>query len=68
MAVESVASVLWCGPQVHRIDHSVLPQRHDKEYSDWFLLWDVFFGTHYHPARDEFPPTGVEGDKETKSL
>jgi hypothetical protein len=26
------------------------------------------FGTYYHPARDEFPPTGVPGETEFKSF
>jgi sterol desaturase/sphingolipid hydroxylase (fatty acid hydroxylase superfamily) len=60
--------VLWCGPQIHRIHHSVLPQHRDKNYAVWFPLWDVLFGTYYHPARDEFPPTGVKGETEIKSL
>jgi sterol desaturase/sphingolipid hydroxylase (fatty acid hydroxylase superfamily) len=63
-----IASVLWCGPQVHRIHHSLLPQHIDKNFATWFPLWDVLFGTYYHPARDEFPPTGVKGEAEVKSL
>jgi sterol desaturase/sphingolipid hydroxylase (fatty acid hydroxylase superfamily) len=26
-------------------------------------MWDVLFGTYYHPRRGEFPTTGVEGTK-----
>jgi sterol desaturase/sphingolipid hydroxylase (fatty acid hydroxylase superfamily) len=62
------ASVLWCSPQVHRIHHSRLPHHHDKNFASVFPLWDVLFGTFYAPARDEFPPTGVEGETEIQSF
>jgi hypothetical protein len=35
-----------------------------KNFVAFFPIWDILFGTYYHPARDEFPPTGVEGEKE----
>jgi sterol desaturase/sphingolipid hydroxylase (fatty acid hydroxylase superfamily) len=62
------ASVLWCGPQVHRIHHSRLLQHQDKNFAAAFPLWDVLFGTYYAPARDEFPPTGVDGEPEIQHL
>jgi len=62
------ASVIWCTPQVHRIHHSCLPQHRDKNFAFVFPLWDVIFGTYYPPKRDEFPPTGVEGEREIGSF
>lgn len=62
------ASLFYCGPQVHRIHHSRLPQHQDKNFAFILPLWDVIFGTYYAPARDEFPPTGVEGEKEILSF
>lgn len=62
------ASALLVGPQVHRIHHSRLPQHRDKNFAAFFPLWDVIFGTYFHPSRDEFPPTGVEGEHEVQSL
>jgi sterol desaturase/sphingolipid hydroxylase (fatty acid hydroxylase superfamily) len=62
------ASVLWCTPQVHRIHHSRLPHHRDKNFASLFPLWDVLFGTYYAPARDEFPPTGVDGETEIQSF
>ena len=62
------ASRVFVGPQIHRIHHSRLPQHHDRNFSAYFPIWDVLFGTYYAPARDEFPPTGVDGEKEFKSF
>jgi sterol desaturase/sphingolipid hydroxylase (fatty acid hydroxylase superfamily) len=55
------------GPQIHRIHHSRLPAHFDKNFAGMFPLWDLLFGTYYHPERDEFPPTGIEGE-EIRSL
>jgi len=62
------ASILFCSPQVHRIHHSRLPQHQDKNFAFALPLWDVLFGTYYAPLRDEFPPTGVDGEKEIQSF
>lgn len=62
------ASVLLVSTQIHRIHHSRLPQHRDRNFANWFPIWDILFGTYYHPARDEFPPTGVEEEKEIRSL
>jgi sterol desaturase/sphingolipid hydroxylase (fatty acid hydroxylase superfamily) len=62
------ATVLFTSSQSHRIHHSYLPQHRDKNFVAFFPIWDILFGTYYHPARDEFPPTGVEGEKEIKSV
>lgn len=62
------ASLFYCSPQVHRIHHSRLPQHRDKNFAFVLPLWDVLFGTYYAPSRNEFPATGVEGEKEIKSF
>lgn len=62
------ASLFYCSPQMHRIHHSRLPQHQDKNFAFALPLWDVLFGTYYAPLRDEFPPTGVEGEKEIESF
>jgi sterol desaturase/sphingolipid hydroxylase (fatty acid hydroxylase superfamily) len=31
-------------------------------------LWDVLFGTYYAPKWNEFPPTGVDGEREIQSF
>jgi sterol desaturase/sphingolipid hydroxylase (fatty acid hydroxylase superfamily) len=61
-------SLFYCSPQVHRIHHSCLPQHRDKNFAFVLPLWDMLFGTYYSPARDEFPPTGVQGEKEIGSF
>jgi sterol desaturase/sphingolipid hydroxylase (fatty acid hydroxylase superfamily) len=62
------ASVLFISSQTHRIHHSYLPQHRDKNFVAFFPIWDILFGTYYHPARDEFPLTGVEGEKDIQSV
>lgn len=62
------ASVLFTSSQSHRIHHSYLLQHWDKNFVAFFPIWDILFGTYYHPAPDEFPPTGVEGESEIKSV
>jgi len=62
------ASVLCTSSQTHRIHHSYLPQHLDKNFVAFFPIWDIVFGTYYHPARNEFPPTGVPGEKDIESV
>ena len=62
------ASLFFCSPQIHRIHHSRLPQHRDRNFAFILPLWDVLFGTYYAPAHDEFPPTGVDGEKEIGSF
>jgi sterol desaturase/sphingolipid hydroxylase (fatty acid hydroxylase superfamily) len=57
-----------CGPQVHRIHHSILPQHHDKNFANFFPIIDIVFGTYYKPEKDEFPPTGTESLKSDVSV
>jgi sterol desaturase/sphingolipid hydroxylase (fatty acid hydroxylase superfamily) len=56
------------GPQVHRIHHSRLARHHDRNFAAMFPIFDVIFGTYYHPARDEYPPTGVEEEPEVRTM
>jgi sterol desaturase/sphingolipid hydroxylase (fatty acid hydroxylase superfamily) len=61
-------SWLLTSPQLHRVHHSRLPEHHDKNYASVFPIWDVLFGTYYHPGPDEFPPTGVHGEDDVESV
>jgi len=62
------AAILLQAPQLHRIHHSRLPQHQDKNFANYFPILDWLFDTFYCPTRDEYPPTGVEGEKEIDSL
>jgi sterol desaturase/sphingolipid hydroxylase (fatty acid hydroxylase superfamily) len=62
------ASFLLNNPQLHRIHHSRLPQHRDKNFANYYPIWDVIFGTYYEPSRGEYPATGVEGEPEIKSF
>jgi sterol desaturase/sphingolipid hydroxylase (fatty acid hydroxylase superfamily) len=60
LSLGPLGSVL-CGPQVHRIHHSILSEHEDKNFAQFFPLIDQVFGSYYAPAPDEFPPTGELG-------
>jgi len=56
--------VMWINsPQYHRIHHSSRPEHFDKNFASILPLWDIVFGTAWRPGKDEFPPTGLGGDK-----
>ena len=60
LSLGPLSSVL-CGPQVHRIHHSRLPQHRDRNFAQYFPVLDRVFGTWHAPAAGEFPPTGADG-------
>jgi len=61
-------SWLLTSPQMHRVHHSRLPEHQNKNYASVFSILDVLFGTYYHPRRDEFPPTGVPGERDVRTI
>jgi sterol desaturase/sphingolipid hydroxylase (fatty acid hydroxylase superfamily) len=61
-------SVLFNGPQGHRIHHSRVKEHHDRNYAAFFPVWDVIFGTYHYPKRDEYPLTGVHDEKEVETF
>ena len=54
-----IFSRVLVGPQLHRIHHSILPQHREKNLAQVFPIYDILFGTYYHPQKDEYPPTGT---------
>lgn len=50
---------LIINPQIHRVHHSLELRHADKNFAAYFPILDVIFGTYYHPARNEYPETGV---------
>ncbi len=52
---------LVCGPQLHRIHHSIEPRHQHKNFAQFFPVIDILFGTYYAPGREEFPATGTTG-------
>jgi sterol desaturase/sphingolipid hydroxylase (fatty acid hydroxylase superfamily) len=55
-------------PQYHRIHHSLEPQHFNKNFCKMLPLFDVIFGTAWKPGKDEFPKTGLAGEKATGFL
>lgn len=56
------------GPQWHRVHHSIESRHQDKNFASLFPMIDVLFGTHYEPARDEYPRTGLSGERSAGQL
>jgi sterol desaturase/sphingolipid hydroxylase (fatty acid hydroxylase superfamily) len=56
---------LIAGPQWHRIHHSIRPEHRDTNFAALFPFIDRLFRTYYHPAADEYPPTGLSSHRET---
>jgi len=57
-----------CGPQLHRIHHSNLPEHRDKNFAAFFPIFDVLFGTYCKPARDTYPTTGLSDGENLNGL
>ena len=57
-----------CGPQLHRIHHSTMPQHLNKNLAQFFPVLDILFGTYYSPGPQEFPSTGTPGLTSDTSL
>ena len=55
-------------PQYHWIHHSKLPQHKDTNFSIWLPIFDLAFGSYYHPRVDEYPPTGLSSGEKTETL
>ena len=55
---------LWwlvISPDYHRIHHSIEPQHRDRNFTNWFPIWDILFGTVWRPRPGERPATGGDG-------
>jgi len=60
--------VLFNGPQGHRIHHSRLREHYDRNFAAFFPIWDLLFDTYHYPKKDEYPLTGVQGEKEVQTV
>ena len=56
---------LWINnPQWHRIHHSAQAEHRDKNFANFFPVFDLIFGTAWIPEPHDFPDVGlVAGDK-----
>jgi sterol desaturase/sphingolipid hydroxylase (fatty acid hydroxylase superfamily) len=55
---------LWwflVSPNYHRVHHSLLPEHIDRNFANWFPIWDIMFGTAVRPRWSKCPSTGVAG-------
>ncbi|MEO7324228.1 MAG: sterol desaturase family protein [Dokdonella sp.] len=52
-----------CGPQLHRIHHSIEDRHLDKNFAASFPIFDILFGTYCAPQKNEYPASGlVDGE------
>jgi sterol desaturase/sphingolipid hydroxylase (fatty acid hydroxylase superfamily) len=63
-----ILTPILTGPQLHRLHHSVLVKHHDKNFAQFFPVWDRLFGTYVAPEPGEFPPTGLASGEKIESL
>jgi sterol desaturase/sphingolipid hydroxylase (fatty acid hydroxylase superfamily) len=61
-------SLVINNPQYHRIHHSIEPRHFSKNFCKMLPVFDVIFGTAWNPGKDEFPKTGLAGEKATGFL
>lgn len=52
---------LLVSPNYHRVHHSLLPEHIDRNFANWFPVWDIMFGTAVNPRWRECPSTGFAG-------
>lgn len=58
----------FCGPQLHRIHHSMQPEHLDRNFAAFFPLFDVLFGTYCKPKPGEYPGTGLVDGEDLNGL
>ena len=51
------------GPQWHRIHHSINAEHYNKNFATFFPFIDIMFGTYYRPRKEEYPPSGLAGER-----
>jgi len=59
---------LFSVPQFHWIHHSKMPQHRDKNFAIWLPLFDIAFGSYYHPDVDEYPATGLASGEKMEAV
>lgn len=47
------------GHQFQRLHHSIEMKHRDKNFAQYFPVFDKLFSTYYKPEKDEFPKTGL---------
>jgi sterol desaturase/sphingolipid hydroxylase (fatty acid hydroxylase superfamily) len=52
---------LLVSPNYHRVHHSLAAEHIDKNFANWFPLWDIVFGTACAPRWTNCPATGFAG-------
>jgi sterol desaturase/sphingolipid hydroxylase (fatty acid hydroxylase superfamily) len=58
----SVLNYVFATPEVHRVHHRADERANRSNYSAFFVLMDLLFGTYQRPARDAVPTrVGLEG-------
>jgi sterol desaturase/sphingolipid hydroxylase (fatty acid hydroxylase superfamily) len=59
---------VFAGPQLHRIHHSRFTEHQDKNFAAFFPVYDLVFGTFWHPEKAEYPSTGLISGQNMNNL
>lgn len=52
----------------HHFHHSIYYKHYNKNFAEYFTLWDRVFDTCYIPADNEMVETGIRGTKQARNL
>lgn len=55
-------------PQFHWIHHSRMPEHRDRNFAIWLPMFDIAFGSYYHPKVDDYPATGLASGEKMESV
>jgi sterol desaturase/sphingolipid hydroxylase (fatty acid hydroxylase superfamily) len=58
----------FSAPQYHWIHHSKMPEHRDKNFAIWLPMFDIAFGSYYHPRVDEYPATGLSSGEKIETV
>jgi sterol desaturase/sphingolipid hydroxylase (fatty acid hydroxylase superfamily) len=55
-------------PQYHRIHHAANPVYGHRNFVGLFPVYDIIFGTHFRPRKDEYPSSGLASGDAARGL
>jgi sterol desaturase/sphingolipid hydroxylase (fatty acid hydroxylase superfamily) len=58
-----VLNYIFSTAELHRWHHSRLLQEANNNYSNTTIIWDIVFGTYYHPRDRRLARTGIQNDR-----
>ena len=68
MKLPSFVHYLIVTPAVHYLHHSKNTKYGNANYASALPIWDILFGTFYHPDKHDHGTLGIEGDRTPRHL